>query len=265
MDFTKLELVETSYLRENLTNAFSDAFLIIGLKNSSEKMGIGILLEHKSYADATTFFQILDYINQTWIRDIKFHKKIKYIVPVLVYHIGKPWPYPLNTRDYLNPSYWQIFQKFTPTFEIISINLDKLKASPQMAAILLLAAGRHFEQEEDVVSWIEIAQINPDLGPWNLHFIKQVAHYIYAVSENLDLKKIIQLLNKEMSMQGTAKIIDKTFYEAAEKKGMEKGMEQIMLSIIKHQLNLGKSKDEISQNIGMPTHELEKYFKNAGN
>lgn len=228
----------------------------------------GILLEHKSYADSTTFFQISDYINQTWMRDIKLQKKIKYIVPVLVYHIGKSWPYPLRTRDYLDATHWQIFEKYTPNFEVLSINLEKIKASPQLAAILLLAVGRNFKDEEDVISWIQIAQIRPEEGPWNLNFIHQVAFYIYAVCKSLDLKKIIQLLNKEMTMQGTAKIIDNAFYQAAEQKGMEKGMEKgiekgmenLMLSIIKHQMTLGHSKEEIAKLIGKSTQELEKYF-----
>lgn len=40
LDFGQLELADTSYLREDFTNAFSDAFLVIKLKNSPEKIGV---------------------------------------------------------------------------------------------------------------------------------------------------------------------------------------------------------------------------------
>jgi len=68
MDLDTIERLDGSFISEKLKETFSD--IIYGIKINNKDVYIALLLEHKSYKDKLTIFQVSRYIIDLWSKTI---------------------------------------------------------------------------------------------------------------------------------------------------------------------------------------------------
>ena len=66
LDFETLELESTSYLTDELSEFYADLVWRCQFKNSSRKVEIAFLFEHKSFKPSHPHFQLIDYKSNSW-------------------------------------------------------------------------------------------------------------------------------------------------------------------------------------------------------
>lgn len=103
LDMDTLEKLDGSFITEKLQETFSD--IIYGVKINNRDAYIALLLEHKSYKDKLTIFQVSRYIIDLWSKVIEDGKKeLPIVIPIVVYHGRGRWNYKKDTRE-LIPDY----------------------------------------------------------------------------------------------------------------------------------------------------------------
>lgn len=85
-----LELQPGSFIDPDLQEQFADLLYRVGLIDGQDAY-IYLLLEHKSYPDRLTAFQVLRYEVRVWERDARAGEDLRPIVPVVVYHGREKW------------------------------------------------------------------------------------------------------------------------------------------------------------------------------
>ena len=91
VDISKLELDKTTYVDQSLQKSFSDIVIKTFLKNGNEAL-IYFLIDHKSYPDKWSPFQLLRYMVRIWEKYLYGQKHdlqpkyLPFIFPVMLYH-----------------------------------------------------------------------------------------------------------------------------------------------------------------------------------
>ena len=122
LDFTTLELEESSYITNELKEYFSDLVYNCQYKGKTN-IKITLLFEHKSYKPEYPHIQILQYKINIWKAQLKGKLPLTIVIPVLFYHGKEKWEirkfseYFEGIDDYL--------RIFVPEFSIILIDISK--------------------------------------------------------------------------------------------------------------------------------------------
>lgn len=96
LDLESLTLQSGSFIDSDLQEQFADLLYQVDLHADVPGPGedsayLYLLLEHKSYPDPNTPFQLLRYLVRIWERDVQGEKALRPIVPVVVYHGRERW------------------------------------------------------------------------------------------------------------------------------------------------------------------------------
>ena len=86
LDFSTLTQIPDTYLSPKLRKTMSDIIYSCEKKNSSVRIKVCLLIEHKSYFDKYTSAQIGSYIFSGLEKQIHNKEKISVIIPILLYH-----------------------------------------------------------------------------------------------------------------------------------------------------------------------------------
>ncbi|MCK4763036.1 MAG: Rpn family recombination-promoting nuclease/putative transposase [Candidatus Aminicenantes bacterium] len=92
MDFSTLKISKDSFVDKKMTDYYSDLLYEVKLKNM--RAFVYLLIEHKSWADHFTAFQLLKYMVRIWELYLKQDKKAKtlpLILPIVIYHGPPKW------------------------------------------------------------------------------------------------------------------------------------------------------------------------------
>jgi len=122
LDFRKILVENTSMIERGRENR-SDLLIRTTLQGSPAV--IYILVEHKSYADRWSVFQLLKYMVRIWERERikkRADKTLPTIVPVLVYHGAGKWRLPLDFASYFVPA--GELKAHIPAFQPVMIDLQ---------------------------------------------------------------------------------------------------------------------------------------------
>ena len=121
IDFTSLQLDNTSYIDNKLKENFSDIVYNCKYKGK-ETIKIALLLEHKSYKPAYPHIQILRYLLNIWETNIKQKEKLIPVIPIIIYHGKEKW----QTKRFID--YFTGIDKelehFLPEFEFLLTDLS---------------------------------------------------------------------------------------------------------------------------------------------
>lgn len=121
LDFTSLQLDNTSYIDEELKENFSD--LVYDCKYKGKKqIKISILLEHKSYTIDYPHIQLLKYLLKIWETNIKQKQELIPVIPIILYHGKKKWKAKKFT-DYFT-GIDKDLEQFLPGFEYLLTDLS---------------------------------------------------------------------------------------------------------------------------------------------
>ncbi len=83
IDFDTLSIENTSFVSDGLSETFSDAIFKCRLNNTKEDIFISILIEHKSYPDKYVVIQLLNYLANGYLAQLKESNTIQLIIPVI--------------------------------------------------------------------------------------------------------------------------------------------------------------------------------------
>lgn len=128
LNFERYERLADSYIQADLAEEMSDITYRFELvekqktgKNKSKKLkknrtvSIAFLFEHKSFAPKYPHLQLMRYLLNKWMDDLKQLKHLEATIPIIIYHGQKTWHYkPFHTYFEDIPS--EIL-KYIPNFD----------------------------------------------------------------------------------------------------------------------------------------------------
>ena len=244
IDFSTLTIENTSFIPDSLNEIFSDAIFKCKLKEDEKEFFISILIEHKSYPDKYIAIQLLNYITNAYLEQLKSSDQFNLVIPFIYYHGKENWTYkPLSDIIDGLPDY---LKGYAPSFDTIFIDLNRMSegALQKINNIMLLSAlyMQKFSFNEDIL----IARITDilsfgekvDNNDWN--FIRNIFVYFNELVEIdvASLKSIIEGLP-----QNTKKEI-MTTYQKIKQEGRREGRQE---GVKKGVINLFKNKFSIIQ------------------
>lgn len=125
INFETLTPLDTSFISQTLKASYSDLVWSVQM-NDRHNLKISMLLEHKSYADPNTAFQLLEYLACGYLKQCREKKKPEPIVPILYYHGKHNWKF--RSLESFFQDYPDSLKAYLPTFLTEHINLHDFSA-----------------------------------------------------------------------------------------------------------------------------------------
>jgi len=273
IDLSTVEEVNPSFISE--TFQLNESDLLVKVQAMGKPIYILFLMEHKSYKDRKTPFQILRYFVDIWESQLAKKEKLTPILPVVIYEGKNKWNYP-QIGEYFKdlPDEWKAY---LPLYETLFFDfslenkLQKLPESIELKSYLQIIQTVYLEDKETFLKQlIEILYfINQAAGEDSATFITIFRRIlIYAENTRNDLKEenkdLLDLLKGVDSMSKTsierweerirAEVID-TARDDLLAEGMEKGREEgrndEKQSIAQKMKRMGFSLDDIQKVTGL--------------
>lgn len=232
LDLSTLALQSGSFVDHDLQEQFADLLYQVTLADASHETAyIYLLLEHKSYADPQTPFQVLRYLVRIWERDVREQKPLRPIVPVVVYHGRGQWRIPTNFgktfsgHESLRP-YWPQFnyelrdlshlndEEIVGAFDLqIALLTLKYITTPELREHLpdILHMFRELADAESAVEYMET-----------------VLYYIGNAARHLTEPEIFTIVQESLANEGNEimQTLAEVWLERGREEGLEQGLEQ---------------------------------------
>uniref|UniRef100_UPI004056EA6E Rpn family recombination-promoting nuclease/putative transposase n=1 Tax=Candidatus Electrothrix sp. TaxID=2170559 RepID=UPI004056EA6E len=150
LDFTTLERVQDSFVDPELHPSASDLLFTVdylpegNTGNGPEKLLLYLLIEHKSYPERMTLFQLLRYMVRIWelyCTENRNSSKLPLVYPMILYHGKRAWSYPLNFHSLFgvqDETLLQHLPEFSPVLHDVARSDDREIAGETAARTLLL-------------------------------------------------------------------------------------------------------------------------------
>ena len=93
-DLRTIRLESGAYIDKDLKEYASDLEFSIDWKKKARKKvkaKIYVLIEHKSYVPEFIHVQLLNYMTNKWLDDIKNKRPLTLVLPIVIYHGKKKW------------------------------------------------------------------------------------------------------------------------------------------------------------------------------
>lgn len=231
MDFNSLEQLDGSFINEKLEETFSD--IIYGVNIKGREAYIALLLEHKSYKDKLTIFQVSRYIIDLWSKVIKGGKKeLPVVIPIVVYHGQGKWNYKKDTRD-LIPGYDTLpeyIKERLPVLKHDFINItghneSDIKQYKPLTRMVIRAFKYIFDDTDTLIEalLVSIYEAEDKVPDEELSKVLETM-FIYFLATNKELTED-DILRKIKELDGKGDKI-MTILQARETKGIEQGIER---------------------------------------
>ncbi len=220
LDLSTLTQDNNSYIDEEHKEHFSDIVYTCFCKD--KELRITLLFEHKSYAVACPYLQLMKYLLKIWEANSKQSQRLMPVIPVILYHGKDAWKV-RRFRDYFE-GIDEVFFRFIPEFEYLLTDLscysnEEIKdrafrrVSLQITMLLMRNIFDEKYLEDKLKDFFEIGiqYFEEDEG---LKFLESAIRYLYYASDIAE-KRVIDTL-KEISEEGgklsmtiAAKLIEK--------------------------------------------------------
>jgi len=231
LDLRTLQRTDGNYIDDEMGAYFSDMSFRINWKkgiNKENSPKVYLLVEHKSYVPKFIHVQLLKYMVEIWMDDIKNKKDLTLVIPIVIYHGKRKWKY-RSFYDFFDlPN--ENFKEFIPNFEYILTDLNDYSDEE----ILMLQIGfltnaflamKHSGDENYLRKYaIRIFKdgeefLKSELG---VNLMKILSIYLSKTTklEPKNVNKIFQDLPKKI------KELAMTTYDKFVKQGLEQGLEQ---------------------------------------
>jgi len=193
-----LTYANTHFITPELSESFSDIVFRIPMNDTEQKdVYVSLLLENKSTPEKYAAFQLLGYIANGYLTQLKNKDVIHPIIPVIYYQGKAKWKLK-RLRDFF-AAFPEEIQNSIPTFESIFISLMSMSD----ASLLALRNGmlysaitlqKHRFNPELLEAHIEriFTSINPYLSR---NFIRTMIVYTLQVTE-VEERKLLEIVQK---------------------------------------------------------------------
>ena len=273
IDLSKLERQNESFLDDSLKNSYADLLFKapakVELKNGVKAeipVYVFFLLEHKSYNDFKTTFQILRYIVRIWEqaeKEASEKKKGKrllpFVLPIIFHHGVTPFTAPVNLRDLICPVTG--LEEFLPNWQcklvdVETVTEDELPEDWELHVILsVFKSIFHKGITEKTTDYFERARpFLKDKAAKEL--FKTLLLYIVTNAKFVDQKKFEEMVKKMSEIYETAP--PKSWFlrecEKYEARGKAEGKAEIAASLLKE----GLSVEFIVKTTGLSEQEVKR-------
>jgi predicted transposase/invertase (TIGR01784 family) len=120
LDLSTLTQDNSSYIDEELREHFSDIVYTCFCKE--KEIRITLLFEHKSYALACPYLQLMKYLLKIWEANSKQAQRLIPVIPVILYHGKEAWKV-RRFREYFE-GIDEVFYRFIPEFEYLLTDIS---------------------------------------------------------------------------------------------------------------------------------------------
>ena len=206
LDLSTLTQDNSSYIDEELREHFSDIVYTCFCKE--KEIRITLLFEHKSYALACPYLQLMKYLLKIGEANSKQAQRLMAVMPVILYHGKETWKV-RRFRDYFE-GIDEVFFRFIPEFEYLLTDLsfysneeikDKVFRRVSLQITMLLMRNIYNDKilGDKLKAFFEIGKQYFEEGE-GLKFLESVIRYLYYASD-IEEERVIDTL-KEISEEG---------------------------------------------------------------
>ena len=246
---TSPEAMEGSFVDADAARTQCDALFRVRLRTGHDAR-IYVLLEHKSFVDATAPLQILKYMVSIWMREIEAgtaRDRLPPIIPLIFYHGPGEWTVPRSVVDMIDAP--EEFASLLKDFAYLLHDLGeieplRLSRMPEVRAGLLALRVVHFD---DLPSkFLDLITGGPVAGSdLEQHIIRYVVQVMNLTPPMLEAslrrtkpdrwESLMGTVAEAWIEQGRAEGIEKGLAEGIEKglaEGIEKGQAGLLLRLM---------------------------------
>lgn len=204
IDFQKLKLEDTSFIKEDFKELYSDILFEVPFKNGKNS-NIYFLFEHKSNPDYDILLQLLKYQTEIYTKS----KETIPIICLVFYHSEENWRLPKRFSEKMNldnetnhlKEYILDFQYLLFDVELEKVEEWKFSVKLQIV-LLLLKEVRKKDFDENRLK--EILHIGKEvfLSGDGLELLKKVILYVYYTT-NMTTRKVKNILSETTTEERT--------------------------------------------------------------
>ncbi|WP_446011440.1 Rpn family recombination-promoting nuclease/putative transposase, partial [Candidatus Electrothrix sp.] len=157
IDLETLERIPDTFVDPELHPSASDLLYTVDYTpvqgGETKKLLLYLLLEHKSYADPMTVFQVLRYMVRIWEEYCAAHPKattLPPVYPMIIYHGPRPWQHPVNFHSLFTvqePALLSRLPEFAPVLQDFS-RLDDRDIRGGVSARTVLLTLKHVFRDD---------------------------------------------------------------------------------------------------------------------
>lgn len=223
-DLDNITYLPDTYVTKDLNEYISDMVLKIPVNETSGKVTVSILIEHKSTVDHFTCVQLLTYMANGYELQRKQKEQLSIIIPVIYYHGKGKWQYrPLQKLFQKIP---KGFERYIPTFttelfEVKQLTISQIHgiAERKLRAALMAQKSLHdsFVAKKDFVQVINA--LEPTLEGNFLH-----AYFVYLSNFTAFNQDTIIDITNQLTTEMKTKTL--TFIDQFRAEGRQEGKQE---------------------------------------
>ena len=212
LDWESLTRLPGSFVTPGLAERHTDLLFSIQVHGGGEAL-VYLLFEHQSTPDPLMAFRLLRYLLRIWQR---WHDErgegspLPAIVPVVLYHGGRPWSAPRAFEELVHvpARLGAEVRPYIPSFRYLVDDLSQvtdeaLRGRAMMTALAKLAAVslKHVRSGDDPIRWLaEWVELIHDVlqAPRGLEALERVLRYIVLADERAEIEALRTFLGREV-------------------------------------------------------------------
>jgi predicted transposase/invertase (TIGR01784 family) len=237
-----LEADADSYVDEDLSEFFADLVFSVPYTHTKQhNITISLLIEHKSFVpQQPVHLQLLQYMLGIWRQRWKDNKPLTPVLPVVFYHGTQRWKV-VNFENYFwkgKVEFPEVLKPFLPSFQYLLMDLSTY-SEKQVRTLFgqlevqmgLLLMKKIFSSEiiEELKTILEGVSALTDQAKGRI-FIQKIVVYLYSSKREVSLNQIVNKMKEVSTKAGESGL---TIAEQLLQEGMEKGIEQGIVRVLK--------------------------------
>ena len=225
VDLDSIEIEKDSFVEPDLRAYYSDA--LFRVRMAGEPGNVYLLIEHKSHPDRFVHVQALSYIKPIWGR--RRGPDLPAVIPVVVYHGQRPWPYDPKFSKVFPPKSPQL-RRFFPDFEVVLADLSQYPDEEIRGAVLtraFLLMLKHVRSPDFPERLPGIFRLFGELSRsrTGLGHLEAMLRYMARAAENITPETVETLVEEYVPGPEGGKLMA-TLAEQWEERGIRKGIQQ---------------------------------------
>jgi predicted transposase/invertase (TIGR01784 family) len=240
VDMGSVRVMKDSFVDPELRAYYSD--LLYRLELAETPGYVYLLFEHKSYIKRSVHLQVLKYMPRIWHANPG--GEVPTIIPLVVYHGSKPWPYdPRFSKVYPRPD--TALLDYFPDFKIVLADLsqytdDEIRGAVIVRAALLLLKHIHAPDLPERLPQIFGLLKGLYHSRTGLGHLEAMLRYVVRAAEPVQEKTVEQIVTQlvpENERDRVMATLAEQWIQQGMKKGKEEGQNQTLLEMIEDGLN----------------------------
>jgi predicted transposase/invertase (TIGR01784 family) len=205
LNLDSLTLQSGSFIDPDLQTQFADLLYQVNLNDGSEAY-LYLLLEHKSYPDPQTLFQLLRYEVRIWERDSREGLSLRPIIPIVVYHGRERWRLATDFAGLFTGP--EVLRPYWPSFhyqlqDLSALSDDEVRGQAQLQAALLVLKyifdpALHGRFREIIALFTDLAQTETAL-----EYLETVLYYIGKANTYLAPEEMVIIVQEVLANKGS--------------------------------------------------------------